>query len=183
MTSLGFENYAEALKIYLAKYRDVCHHLSSAHHSRHLRHPNRWGRVATGESNTKTDWAYSNHRPTETTTSSGQAARATVQVQQARVELARTTLEPTERAVYWVPSKVSPAETPAASCTPLSPAITAPPRRVRTSRDSVLLTGSSKCMDGGTNSRLSAAVFDSRNTCIQTIPRHRLSVHGHLAMA
>jgi len=23
MTSLGFENYAEALKIYLAKYRDV----------------------------------------------------------------------------------------------------------------------------------------------------------------
>lgn len=24
MTSLGFENYAEALKIYLAKYRDVC---------------------------------------------------------------------------------------------------------------------------------------------------------------
>lgn len=25
MTSLGFENYAEALKIYLAKYRDVCY--------------------------------------------------------------------------------------------------------------------------------------------------------------
>jgi nuclear transcription Y subunit beta len=24
MTSLGFENYAEALKIYLAKYREVC---------------------------------------------------------------------------------------------------------------------------------------------------------------
>ena len=24
MTSLGFENYAEALKIYLSKYRDVC---------------------------------------------------------------------------------------------------------------------------------------------------------------
>lgn len=24
MTSLGFENYAEALKIYLSKYREVC---------------------------------------------------------------------------------------------------------------------------------------------------------------
>lgn len=33
MTSLGFENYAEALKIYLAKYRDVCFLLSSTHHS------------------------------------------------------------------------------------------------------------------------------------------------------
>jgi hypothetical protein len=33
MTSLGFENYAEALKIYLAKYREVstlCHTPSDA---------------------------------------------------------------------------------------------------------------------------------------------------------
>ena len=28
MTSLGFENYAEALKIYLTKYREVCLHLT-----------------------------------------------------------------------------------------------------------------------------------------------------------
>jgi len=28
MTSLGFENYGEALKIYLSRYRDVCIYLS-----------------------------------------------------------------------------------------------------------------------------------------------------------
>lgn len=28
MTSTGFENYAEALKIYLSKYREVIAHLS-----------------------------------------------------------------------------------------------------------------------------------------------------------
>ena len=29
MTSLGFENYGEALKIYLARYREVSHHYTS----------------------------------------------------------------------------------------------------------------------------------------------------------
>lgn len=29
MTSLGFENYSEALKIYLSKYREVCSSFST----------------------------------------------------------------------------------------------------------------------------------------------------------
>lgn len=30
MTSLGFENYGEALKIYLARYREVCNDISAS---------------------------------------------------------------------------------------------------------------------------------------------------------
>lgn len=33
MTSLGFENYAEALKIYLSKYREVCFSFLGLHSS------------------------------------------------------------------------------------------------------------------------------------------------------
>lgn len=35
MTSLGFENYAEALKVYLSKYREV----SQTAHKRRVTHP------------------------------------------------------------------------------------------------------------------------------------------------
>lgn len=50
MTSLGFENYAEALKIYLSKYREASF-LSSAG----LRHVLTYARLSRPEQRTKTD--------------------------------------------------------------------------------------------------------------------------------
>lgn len=108
-----------------------------------------------------TDGAYSNHRPTEPTISSDRAVRVTVQPRQVPAELAKAIPEARERPDYLAPSRVSPAQTPATSCTRPSPAITAPVPRARTSRVDEPLAGPFKCIAKGTLSLLLATIFCS----------------------